>query len=353
MNSNFLTRTNGFSVDYITFTFTRKEYSNIGAKRLTEFLNDVYDLSNGFLSLEKFDCSRRGINCYDLSARLGNGLIICTATDNANLGHSILVNISGTGLTEIGSDNLYRILIFCASSDKFNCTRCDIAFDDFNRVIPLKKINSAFNCFLSGKKNIDTRFTRENLNIYNGVYNEVKYTNYSFGSRGSSQFLRIYDKRAEQGVKNPSVALQLPEYWYRLEIECRKDVSNTVINRFIDGDELSDLFRFYLNRMLRFLDHSATDSELTHINRVSTADWWLAFIETDIKGFVLHKEIDSSDSIDDMFRHIENNYAAYLYVLRCVSPKRLEYIIDVVGRNKSADNPKYRRIVDCPHDLEF
>lgn len=353
MSSDIIIQKNGFCCDYITFTFTRYEYSIIGAKRLSEVLEDFCGLSNGYLTIDKFDCSLRGLRGYDLSARFGNGFIICTSTDNKNLGNSVMVNISGQGLKDIGSDNLYRILIFCSKSAKFNCTRFDLAFDDFTGVLPLKQIKIAFNRFQSGFKNIDTRFTRENLVTYNGVWNNVKYTNFSFGSRGSSQYMRIYDKRAEQGAKGAFYEEFAPSYWYRFEMECRKGVARTVCDQFIDGVPLEELFQLFISRMLRFLSRNATASELNHIQRVPTADWWLKFIQSDCKGQLNHYDLDSSSTIDDMFNHIEKNYAAYLYVLRCVAPKRLEYIIDTVGRYKSRDVEKYRRIVDCPHDMEF
>lgn len=124
--------------------------------------------------------------------------------------------MSGNGcrIYEHFGDNEWINLFNTLYSECANFTRIDVAYDDYNGVLPLEKIDKALN---EGKYTT----TVKNINI-NKSLNGDGYTAY-IGSRSSLALHRIYDKAAEQRVKD------IIPHWIRWEIQLRDDKANEFV----------------------------------------------------------------------------------------------------------------------------
>lgn len=344
---------NFFCVDFLTFTVKHPAGMEHGGAVgvMTWLIRQFAKITDGFICEDKFEFVNYGRFSFDRMARFGgqNTFYLCTS-ESGKMSDYVMVSVSGRGVQDIGTDYLVKIITYAHDVLNAHFTRIDLAYDDYTGVVPVKRLVSAFNRYLKGRNNIETRYKKDTVTIYKGVYDEVPFTNFSFGSRESTQYLRLYDKRAEQGQKGET---DLPVYWYRLEMECRKEAAQTVADGLCsNGFEIGPVYFSFLNRMFRVLERDLTVTEAKNKSRVKTASWWLDFTQNDLKG-KLHRVYPSVDNdIDRMFIHVRDNYSGYLYTLFTVAPHRLQGIIEMAGQEQAL-KPKYQRILQGNYDEEF
>lgn len=351
-----MSNTNGFKVDYLTFTFRSdriclSESSAYSADdQLTMYINRLDEITSGFISLDKFEFFKYGRNHFNRMAAFGGGntFFILAAEDIKQLKGFICVNISGKAINELGMSVVQAIILDACQCLYANCTRIDLAYDNYDDTIPRKKLYKSFDNFLSGKKTLESNFKRHTVQIIKGVFDNVKYTNLCFGSRQSTIFMRLYDKRAEQGIQHNILPHHLPEFWYRLELECRKEVANSVFHKLCDTDDFNvrHAWQMVLNRMFRILDHVATGSELTHVGRVETAYWWRKFVGSVDKLEVNYDPPNMDVDINKMTDHLRKYYSGYLYTVLRADPSAFVDIIEVDGSKKASKIKKYKNIID-------
>lgn len=342
---------NCFLIDYMTFTVKSPFMEDSCAvAKISWMIDSLSDISNGFVCRDKFDFLSHGFNSYELAACFGGNryLIIC-ASDGKGNGDTVMVGFSGLGIKDVGYDT-FQNFVKWAYEHGANFTRVDMAFDDYNGCIPLYNLVRTMVAYRSGKPVLQSRFSRENLNLILGCWNDKKYTNITFGSRESTQYLRIYDKRAEQGSKG----FEVPDYWYRMEYECRNGLGNAIVEELVRSNfDYNMVFVKYLNRMFRVLSRQPKNQfELKNKKSIPSADWWLKFTQTDCVGFYKRAWRNVERDIDKMISYLECNYGGYLYTLHQVRPKALDGIITWSGQEQAL-KPKYQRILQGDYDLEF
>lgn len=324
---------------------------------MDKYIEELEKISNGYITKYKFVRCEYGRNHYDRMYKFAglNEFYICSVqSEKSKIGiGSIFVSISGKGFSEqLGDELSYQIVYHAVKEHSANLTRLDICYDDYNMRIPHDKIISIFNNFINGKKLVHSRFRRDNAQIYYGVYDDVPYQNLVFGSRNSNQYMRLYDKRAEQGEKGYTVT---EPYWYRFELELRHEAANSAFSEIMSSNyDLRHVWQLYLNRMFRILSREPRESEKgKHIDRIPTAKWWLKFVGTDSIGDVLKREYTVDYTIDKMLNHIQNVYGGYLYVLNTVAPKRLNSVLNSFQSEEMSFSPKYTAILNGFYDEEF
>jgi hypothetical protein len=143
-----------------------------------------------------------------------------------------LVTLTGDDLLQMRREGYtdLALLRWVDAFENLNVPRLDIAIDTRNRsVVP----HLLYKAFLAGKLVTKARkVTRVHETTASGV--NGGYTVY-IGSRFSEQFMRIYDKRAEQLARGKDVLLP-DEEWTRVELELKGDKARVVLRALAASD---------------------------------------------------------------------------------------------------------------------
>ncbi len=220
-----------------------------------------------FISLE------HGMNGYPYCIYC-DGISICYGGRD-DMG--VCCNMSGQGcrtFEQYGNGDyksLFETIIDHYSDDadkrEMNLTRLDVAYDDFENILPINEILMAtvaggYDTDLGRLRqgNFVTRFSKYDVDLgSDGIC-------CGFGSPTSDTYIRIYDKRAEQNRYDL-------DHWVRCEIQLRRQ--NAMGFVMLAGDIATNYFGV-VNNYLRFVKPSAD----TNKRRWEMADWWAAFLET-------------------------------------------------------------------------
>lgn len=255
---------NYFLIDYLTINIKNV----VPTEMISLFCNIV---RNNDVKIDNFIHFETGaIAGYNNSYRfLGEKFITFSYhTDFPQYG--LTINISGQGCNFLKSSDFVDYISFLKSNEyDYNVTRCDIAYDDFNKIIPINQMIESVKNYMHTGKNVSTKILQSSVTIYDGTFNGIYYTNFKFGSRYSTGGLRLYDKRAEQKCKDL-------DYWYRLELELRKEKAHAFMNLYLTHyNNFADLYVTILNSILRFID----DSEDYHNKaRSKNSGWYTDFL---------------------------------------------------------------------------
>jgi hypothetical protein len=158
----------------------------------------------------------------------------------------------------------------------FNCSRNDIAVDDFKKRLDRIKIIEALrmrNYSKFSKKRVVDSFDEE-WSLY-------------FGNRESARFSRLYNKDAQSKGKIKS---------FRLETQFNAKVANIVLDKWlaIDPEKLGDRWesesaKYLMQSVLGsidFVDRVSNPSE-KNVSRLKQLDWWESFCEL-AGGIIYH-----------------------------------------------------------------
>lgn len=177
----------------------------------------------------------------------------------------VLVEMSGKGcraFEEFSAGNDW-VTIFddILTDDDYIVTRIDIAFDDHDGSIPIKRLfrDVGLENFVSRFKN--TSITRED---HPGHVGQTIY----LGSCQSELRYRIYDKAYERGIVDGS------EHWVRFEMQARRDMAHNFIRDLVKGQyNVGQLFAEVLSNYFRVVVPPRTGSD-TNKRRWGTAPYW-------------------------------------------------------------------------------
>ena len=193
------------------------------------------------------------------------------AIDKFDTFQGVSLNITGTGCRAMTEQDFYNLFALLKGYN-VSYTRLDVAFDDFNQVMPADNMIASINDWFHGKDNaISTRSRRVTSRIYlnNASINGFNFTseNFDLGSNGSSQKLRMYDKRVEQSRDDV-------DYWKRLEFMLRHDKATNFINDYLQCKNIVVCYVKYLSDILRFL----ADGKNLIRSQIKNAPWWEQFL---------------------------------------------------------------------------
>lgn len=338
---------NVFGIDWLTLTIHVDYYAMFGELTyssntlISRFCAQLENLTDGYIDEFKFIQCPYGINRFDTMWKWGgeNHFVLCASQRNPNLDHLVMLQLTGQGIRELGSTYAYMILMYCIDHG-CNVTRLDVCYDDYTGEIPVENLVHSFEQFISGKKVISSNYSSDKANIYYGSFQGIPYKNIVFGSRTASQYFRLYDKRAEQEDKETP-------YWYRLEMELRKEAAHAGAKYIVDNwPDVQLTCRYFLNRMFRVLSREPrSDRESKELSRVPIADWWKSFVVTEDKAVVEYTKPTVEPTVGNMLRHIKDYYAPYIKTLLDLEPERFMEILETTGKEQQS-RMKYRRLIE-------
>lgn len=237
----------------------------------------------------------------------------------------ILVEMSGRGcrvfesVSTISLDYLFSLII----ENEYNCTRLDVAFDDFSGIIPLKVMADD-----TRNQRYISRFSSwEVIESNNGL-------NINIGSKSSDIMFRFYDKFAEQSSKGIEVEAS---HWVRAEMQCRKSRAMAFIKLY-NGENLGDIFCGVLLNYIRFIV-PCTNAVST---RCDVCEYWKNLINNAVK-LKLFTRVDKEYNIHHLENYIINQAGGAIKTFLQVYNS--DTLLDRLEQKKHCPNPKYLRIV--------
>jgi len=171
----------------------------------------------------------------------------------------VLLEMSGQGcrVFETYGNGDWEKLFSRFTSDCYNITRLDVAYDDHTGTLDIEKIAELTekNLYLSKA----TKWTVERSSDGTTVY---------IGSKKSETLIRFYDKGKERGYGDDV-------HWIRCELQLRRDRAQNFIKLDLP---IGEKFGKVLNNYLRFVVENPKDPE--HKHRWKTEQWWIDFVKT-------------------------------------------------------------------------
>jgi DNA relaxase NicK len=150
---------------------------------------------------------------------------------------------------------LFKII----SHYKWNITRLDVAYDDFVMILDIDNITKQ----IENQKYISVMDSWKCIVSDKGKTAEL-------GSPSSEIMFRIYDKARERNREDEG-------HWIRWEMQLRRERAQGFVKMLLEGHEIGALFSGILNKYVRFVHPSKTDSNK---QRWKTQQWWSKFVNT-------------------------------------------------------------------------
>jgi hypothetical protein len=252
------------TVDWLQGSVTLDTFEDF-ILNLCEFFDDVPVWSLG----QSYSVGQRKYANHCRSAR---GLIFAWDSPEVDEPIRLWVSFRGSLLSQLSPENRQFLFLFL-SEYSFECTRVDFALDDFNRLIKPSQLHKAIanhNFFnydkataISGSDRRDPHYSDGNFTFY-------------FGSRQSSRFGRIYDKRAESEGQIEAVRLEL-EVKHKLARSYFQELLPSCNPNFVGEDSpFSILCRSFVLGAFDFRDRSkGFGSRL----KCPPLPWWQKFVD--------------------------------------------------------------------------
>lgn len=176
------------------------------------------------------------------------------------------VNFSGQGCRTFETisplDWYWLFEMLTMEEDEFNITRIDVACDEKDGILPLKKIADITNKFIAGDtENVCTKFSWADVN------NSSQGLSVYYGSPKSDIRVRIYDKAAERGLAD--------QHWIRVELQIRNNLAKNMILSILHLKDVGKSFCGVVNNYIRFIKIDHTRKE-----KCSFLQWWSRFVQT-------------------------------------------------------------------------
>lgn len=210
--------------------------------------------------------------------------------------------------------------------DDFVVTRLDLAFDDHNGLIPMKRLIHDFR-----HENFVSRFKSKSCKLEMSP-NDEDATVY-FGSRQSELLFRIYDKAAERGYTD--------QHWVRFEIQLRRDMAYNMIDKIVKAEyAVGSVFAGVVENYLRIVKPSKDDSNK---RRWDTAPYWRKLVGEALRlSLWQRKDIEYNKSACERYVYgMAGNSVRALIEL-----EGLERFAELLEKRRSKKvNPKIRAMV--------
>ncbi|MBQ7047040.1 MAG: replication initiation factor domain-containing protein [Oscillospiraceae bacterium] len=252
---------------------------------------------------------------------------------NSNRHEGVWVEMSGQGCRafetncEYEDGFLYLFEYFKEYPDEYHVTRLDVAYDDFQNVIPL---NSFARDVLN--KNYVSRFKDESMTVTCSA-GRVGYT-IDCGSRKSDIKFRIYDKAYERGYRGED---HFP--WTRFEIQMRNDRALNFIN-MLDTENLGTLFSGVIVNYFRIVKPDKNDSNK---RRWNMKKWFKDFIG-DVEAISLFTKCETDYNLakceDFVYGHCGNSIDALIEI------KGIDTVLKELKERKPERTPKYIQLIN-------
>lgn len=312
-----LKKDNRFLIDYLAFSTTIDSPDS-----LFDLLGFENDFISNFQVLKGF---------YGYLHRLYYNGIHIHFNGSEDMG--ICLEMSGTGcrtFEQFGSGNYFKIFDYILSNKEVHITRLDVALDDFEGYLDIETISFYIKSgkYVSRFRSFpyETNLSKSLKNAGDCVY---------FGSKKSNIMYRLYDKKAEQKAEDL-------EHWVRLELQLRDDLALSFIDTLynLSSQSISIVFFGVLNNYIRFVEPSATDS---NISRAPLADFWAKFIEHFYKVRLFKPADDFNE--DNIERYVKSQCSSSIISFICLFGFD-NFKSFILSRSQSALNKRHQAILD-------
>ncbi len=228
-------------------------------------------------SVKAMVCSFFGVceMCYNgilsYSARFiwASGVSLCFDEDpelrqKAHRGR-ITLDVPGSCCDELTAPDLLLLKQYCQEL-RGKCTRIDVFFDDYNRLVNLDELRDTVekNDF-SGFRIVGQNSTRDRTKKKNGGMTYDAVTFGRRGSKGSGKYLRVYDKNLESKGEENCI---------RWEVEFTQHYAEEVFKILAGADGNLDVYAICCGSLvagcIKFV-HRNGDKNIT---RLELYDWW-------------------------------------------------------------------------------
>lgn len=257
-----------------------------------------------------------------------------------HFGHSknegVWVEMSGQGCrtfetySKVPFVELFKVIIYNQENEDYHVTRLDVAFDDFHKVIPLKKLSNQI---------LDEHFVSkfEPKSITARIHPGRKGITCDIGSDSSNLKFRVYDKAYERGYFEEIEKNGFS--WTRWEIQLRDDRAYNFMKLSLDSD-VGQIFRDVVYKYFRVVDVNKSDSNK---RRWNTSKWFLKFIG-DVEDISLFTQCKSDYNLYKCERYVYTQAGNAIDAL--IRIKGVENFIAELRASKSETTPKYKELIN-------
>ena len=274
------------------------------------------------LSLSEFS-TFRGRYGYKVRLSFGGINILVDGTPDKLGRQNICVEMSGQGCRDwesFGNPDYLKIFSM-ALSGELKITRLDIAYDDFQGLLP-------FDLIL--KKSIDLNEVVSTWRAWEVVYSN-KGSSVTYGSRQSNCYARCYDKASERGYCSG-------EHWVRFETVFREELAYQVVSAILGCGGLDDSLYFsFLSDKIRFVESSDDSNK----SRWPTSEFWTKLTD---KSYNIHLQTNLGDeyNLEKKEHHLFQQYRKSMITILLV--RGFDDFVDQLLDGNIELNSKYRAI---------
>lgn len=253
-------------------------------------------------------------------------------SESRKLNNSVLVEMSGKGCRSFEKygnsdfESIFKLILQHYSDDaeqrRMNCTRIDLAFDDFTGVLDLNHL-----VVETQKNNFVSRF--QDWQCITGN----KGLSVCHGSNKSNVYIRFYDKRLEQKMQDEIF------HWVRAEIQIRKECAIGVIE-MLQNVSVQECYYQVINNYIRYIVPDYTE---TNLRKCPTAPYWLKFLQSAERHSIFHKPADSYN-FSNLHSYVTDHLSGAIQtVLDCIGTD--QFLEDIKKSRKGKKlNPKYETV---------
>lgn len=290
------------TIDWIEGTVLGKSFDHV--------LSELQKILNGWRELE------HGGYGYEFSALVcGSGRVYWS---RARREMGVHISLPSSAIDVSGYNGESLLLLLCGLGARF--TRIDIALDDMAGMLDLDVIANAVD-----ESQYVSRFKK-----WTFIKNSEGGRTYSFGSRSSDSFVRIYDKAAEQKAIG---------HWIRVELELKRDRANSAADFILKNpDTWRERACGWLLGMIDF----KTPCNDANKSRWQSAAWWLKFLRFVQKARLIIYRAERT--VEDLREWIEAQVTPSLFVLLDVLG--WECVLRMIGEASGRLKPKHLAMID-------
>jgi phage replication initiation protein len=247
----------------------------------------------------------------------------------------VWLELTGKGcriFEKFGNGDYDTLLNMCLNPDNgMNLARLDVAFDDFDGILNIKRIyEDTFYITDDGKpklKNVVTRYHEDSFEpMPTGKGISVK-----FGSPQSKIRVRIYDKNREQGYIEG-------RHWLRVELQMRHERALGFVKAAEHTPSIGARFRGVLANYVRFVE----PCEDSNKRRWPTADYWARLLDS-AQAISIYSKPSMEYKLEQLksyvVRQAGNAIAAYIQICGIEDFQR------EIKERGTMPNPKYEAII--------
>lgn len=217
-------------------------------------------------------------------------------------------------------------------------SRLDIALDDYKRMLNFAVIEEkvkAGEVVSASKKRDVTETVEVSKQEKFDSKGESKGKTIYFGTRGSSIYIRFYDKKKEQEGKGIKVEA---DSWQRYEIVLRKEKAEDFIFRYCSGETFDSLYLGVIAGAVRFVDKGND----TNKARWKTSVFWEKFLKN--SEIIKLKSHEVTPDIEKTIKWFETAVLGSLEVLEKVSKDGNIDLYELLKNAKKKVSDRHRAV---------